>query len=57
MWGVIAVESLKEFIVVNVFALGIAVADFEQHVFAMLVGTDINEDRTIGITVFIGIIQ
>lgn len=57
MRGVIAVESLKEFIVVNVFALGIAVADFEQHVFAMLVGTDINEDHTIGITVFIGIIQ
>ena len=57
MRGVITVESLKELIVVNVFALCITVADFEQHVFTMFVGTDVNEDRTIRITVFIGIIQ
>lgn len=57
MRGVIAVEPFKEFIVVNVLTLCIAVADFEQHVFTMLVGTDVNEDRTIRITVFIGIIQ
>ena len=57
MRGVITVESLKELIVVNVFALCITVADFEQHVFTMFVGTDVNEDRTIRVTVFIGIIQ
>ena len=47
MRGVITVESLKELIVVNIFALCIIVADFEQHVFAMFVGTDVNEDCTI----------